>query len=549
MLTDRDGDTNFTGGFVVRRKHPAQQIEDLKDRRILLGPSWEAEKHAAAILALKAAEVTIPAKIATKPTCADAAVAVVEDEADAAVISSYAYPLLEGCKTIDKGALRIIGSTPPVPFIQVFANKVVTPEQKEEIAAALLAVRGDGGLLRQMESKEGFVRVGSARQAAANGAWTDWRGPARDGCFPLPERLPSRARFLWRRPMTGAGMAGVAATADRVIVVDKDETEKADIFRCLDAGTGDEWWTLEYPAAGDMDFSNAPRANPLIRGELVYLLGAFGDLHCVRLDDGHVVWKRNIVKDFGAKVPAWGTSAAPLIAGDRLIVNPGARDASVVALHRHTGAVLWKASGGPAAYSSFVVGRFGGVEQIIGYDATSLHGWDPDTGRHLWQLVPDETGDFNVPTPVVLNSRLLLTTENNGTRIHDFDSDGRIRPKPSARSMVLAPDCSTPVVSDGIVFGCNRRLVCLDARDLQTRWVREEPIFDDYANLVAGSGRLLITTNPGELVLIRATGARFDERSRLRLFEKADIWSHPAIVGDRLYVRTQAETCCVLLGD
>ncbi len=78
----------------------------------------------------------------------------------------------------------------------------------------------------------------------------------------------------------------------------------------------------------------------------VFLLGAFGDLHCAALDSGKVLWKQHLIKDYGAKCPKWGMTATPLIVDDKLIVNPGAEKASLVALDRASG----------SAYIHFPVG-------------------------------------------------------------------------------------------------------------------------------------------------------------------------------------------------
>jgi len=357
-------------------------------------------------------------------------------------------------------------------------------------------------------------------------------------------------RFLWRRPLTGIGLSGVAATQRYVIVADKDKQEKSDIFRCLDADSGEQVWVLTFPAPGEMDFSNSPRATPVIDDGLVYLLGAFGDLHCVKLDSGQVVWRKNIVKDFGAELVKWGTCATPLIVDDKLIVNPGAKDASLVALDRRSSNVLWRTPGGPAAYSSFIVGTFGNVRQVVGYDADSLGGWDADTGKRLWKLVPPEEGDFNVPTPINVDGKLLVTTENNGTRLYEFDQRGRIRPRPIAQNLDLRPDSSTPVALGGMLFGCTVDLYCLDLnRGLRELWHQGDDIFEDYTTFIAGNDRVLIFSAAGELLLVRADRHRYTLESRLRLFEDSDTWSHPALVGDRLYVRTRAEVCCVLLDE
>ena len=379
--------------------------------------------------------------------------------------------------------------------------------------------------------------------------WTDWRGPDRDALSRyVPRRLPARARFLWRRPLSGVALSGIAATSRYVIVADKDEQAARDVWRCLDADTGEEIWSLKYPAAGEMDYSNSPRASPVIHDGLVYLLGAFGDLHCLRLAGGDVVWKTNIVQAFSAELAMWGCCATPLIVDDKLIVNPGAADAAVVALDRRTGAVLWEAPGRPGAYSSFIVGSFGGVRQIVGYDSVSLGGWDVRTGRRLWELLPEIEGDFNVPTPVNVDGKLLLATENNGTRLYGFDAHGRIIPKPLAENLDLTPDASTPVVYNGKVFGCSGGLYCLDLADgLKTLWQAEDDGFDDYASLIAGNGRVLVTSVDGQLLLIDAAAGEYLLASRLRLFEDVEIWSHPALVGNRLYVRNQSAAYCLLL--
>ncbi|MHC4547032.1 MAG: PhnD/SsuA/transferrin family substrate-binding protein, partial [Planctomycetota bacterium] len=291
--------------FVVRHNDPAKSAEDLKGYKILFGPEYDAEKSTAAISALKTKGVPVPKQVKTNPSCSTAAVAVVEKEADAAVISSYALALLEGCDTIDKGALRVVGQTSDVPFITVFAADVVSREAKNKIVDALLAMGKNKRLLAQMESKTGFVKV-HRQQSETTGShsgqsvvqWTDWRGPRRDAVSDyVPKNLPAKAKFLWRRPLTGVGLSGIAATSRYVIVADKGKQKNLDIFRCLDADTGEELWTVKYTAPEEMDYGNSPRANPVIHESLIYLLGAFGDLHCVNLKTGQVAWKKNIVKE------------------------------------------------------------------------------------------------------------------------------------------------------------------------------------------------------------------------------------------------------------
>ncbi len=555
MLTGKDGSVTQTGLFVVRHDDPARSVADLKRHRILFGPEDAVEKHSAAVATLEAFRVSLPGRPAIKASCSAAALAVAEKDADAAIVSSYAMPLLEGCGTIDKGTLRVVGKTDPVPFIALLATDRVDQQEEQRLAAVLAEVRTQPALLAALESREGLIRLVPVRRGGGvTTAWPDWRGPRRDALSSdVPTKLPAERRLLWSRTLTGPAMSGLAVDSGRIVVADKDLDEKIDIFRCLDADTGQEIWKLSYPAVGKLDFTNSPRANPMIHQGLVYMLGAFGDLHCLTLDSGKIVWKKRLAEDFQAKRPNWGWSSTPLIVADKLIVNPGAKGASLVALDRRTGAVLWSTPGDPPGYASLIVAELGEKRQVIGYDAVSLGGWDPDTGKRLWRLVPKEPGDFNVPTPVAVDGKLLVSTENNGTRLYGFDDQGRILPEPLAVNEDFTPDTSTPVACDGRVFGSSGQLVCLDLRNsLKLQWKCDDEPFTDYCTFIAGNGHVLVTTQSGKLCLLRASGDSIEIRSRVDLFPdvtptERDVWSHPALIGNRLYVRNMVAVYCFLL--
>lgn len=381
-------------------------------------------------------------------------------------------------------------------------------------------------------------------------AWSGWRGPNRDGRVAwLPESLAEQPVVLWQFPTTGDGLAGVAATHELVIIADRDPSDSNDIFRCLDAEAGLELWTLEYPAAGELDYGNSPRATPLIHEGLAYLLGAMGHLHAVDVVTGEVVWKKDLLAEYGGAIPTWGMTSSPLIVDGQLIVTTGSKSAMLAGLDPRTGKTLWTTPGREPGYASFVIARLGGRTQLIGYDKVSLGGWDPKTGKRLWELVPPWTDDFNVPTPIIVGERLLVTTENNGTRLYRFDDGGRIVPEPVASNEDLAPDTSTPVVVSGRVFGVWGDLYCLDTEaSLKNCWTGNDEAFHNYASLLASPERVLITTTGGELLLVDAHADSFKRRGRQRIFtDGSEVHSHPALVGTRLFVRSATTLVCVEL--
>ena len=143
-LTDKRGVTTQRGLFVVRSDDPAQSLTDLAGYRMMLGPEDCDEKHAAARRLLAAAGINLPPElIEVSPACSDGACKLVDGGPDvrgAAVISSYAQPLLEGCGTIQAGDLRVVAETEPVAFISAFVAGPVDRELRAQIQQALLSV-------------------------------------------------------------------------------------------------------------------------------------------------------------------------------------------------------------------------------------------------------------------------------------------------------------------------------------------------------------------------------------------------------------------------
>jgi outer membrane protein assembly factor BamB len=408
------------------------------------------------------------------------------------------------------------------------------------------------------------------KKVTGNPAWPQWRGPGRDGRLAwLPEKLPAAVEKVWEVPLNAPGLGGVAATAEHVFVSDRELNDTVDLFRCLSATDGKELWAHRTPAAGTLDYGNSPRATPLVHDGLVYLSGAFGDLACVEIATGKAKWTMNVRDEFDATDERkWGTCDSPLIVQaspgrepgeSRLIVAPGGKDAALAALDPKTGKPVWKAAGGkPAGYGSFVAAVLGGVLQIVGHDAETLGGWDAKTGKRLWAVKPDRAGDFNVPTPIVLASpgrelgepRLLVTTENNGTRLFAFKAGGVIDPKPVAVNKRLAPDTHTPVVTAGRVFGVWNRLFCLNLADgLKAVYDEGGQAYSAYCAAVATDTRVLVITRAGEFVLLDAAADEYTELGRLAVFGKDEkgLYAHPAFVGTRAVVRGSGSVVCVEL--
>lgn len=594
-LVGKDGKTSQTGLIVVRAADPAKSLADLAGHRILFGPPECDEKFSAAREMLDEAGVSPPdeKEAEISHACSDGACMIIDwgdNIRGAAVISSYAAPLLEGCGTIKKGDLRVIAETKPVPFVAAFATKSLSKQEQKEVQKALYEAGKEPGMLIALETMLGFVpedfkpveieaplindavkrptkeaeprspvdnsEAGASAKPKTTQNWPGWLGPERNGCVPwLPDRLADSLVVVWRRPMLRSGMGGLAATDRHLFVGDRDAANRADVFRCLDAATGEELWTINYPAPGQLDYDNSPRSTPLIHDDRVYFFGAFGDLICAKIQTGDVLWRTNIRLKFLAldQLP-WGTCSSPLFVDGMIVVNPGAATTSIAALDAETGEVRWQTPGEPQGYGSLIVATLGGVRQIIGHTQTRLRGWDAVTGKELWSLTPRTDGDFNVPTPIVMGDKLLVATENNGGRLYAFAGDGTIIPDHVAVNTKLNPQMSTPVAVGNRVFCVNKRLECFDAaKGLASVWRNRDRVFTEFGAILASDDRLLVQGRGGELILIDVGGAEPRILSRVTVgandaARSAELLTFPALVGSRLYIRGEDEIICVDLG-
>ncbi len=167
-LSGRDGQLSQTGFIVVCQDDPAQSIADLKDYRIFFGPEDSDEKHLAVINLLESNGIARvnPSTDDISGTCSDGAGKVVElgpTAKTAAVISSYAAPLLEGCGTIQPDDLRVLGETKPVPFVTAFVSQQLDDTTQAKIQDALITIIvSKRELLQALESRTGFVSLDNA---------------------------------------------------------------------------------------------------------------------------------------------------------------------------------------------------------------------------------------------------------------------------------------------------------------------------------------------------------------------------------------------------
>lgn len=170
-LTGKDGKTAMHGLVVVPKDDPAKTVADLKGYRVIFGPDDCDEKHSAALDLLRGAGVELPKTLETCEACSDGATKILELGAKvraATVISSYAAPLLEGCGTIQKGDLRVVGSTAEVPFVELFVSEKLDAPVRESLMTSIAEMSVRPELLVALETRRGFMPIAEKKSPSAS---------------------------------------------------------------------------------------------------------------------------------------------------------------------------------------------------------------------------------------------------------------------------------------------------------------------------------------------------------------------------------------------
>src|SRR4051812_9649009 len=186
----------------------------------------------------------------------------------------------------------------------------------------------------------------AARSARATD-WPQWQGPDRNAVSKetglLKEWPKDGPPLAWKVKGLGGGYSAPSVAAGRLYGMSKRGGKE--VVWALNEADGKELWAtpIGVPAPQGMQRGvEGPGCTPAVDGDRVYAIGNGGDLACLQVADGKVVWQKSLVRDFGGRPPNWAYRESPLVDGDKLVCTPGANDAMIVALNKMTGEILWK---------------------------------------------------------------------------------------------------------------------------------------------------------------------------------------------------------------
>ena len=386
--------------------------------------------------------------------------------------------------------------------------------------------------------------------------WPQWRGPERSGVSKetgLLKQWPAGGpKLLWQVNDIGDGYSTPIVVGNRIYVMSNHGMDN-EFVQALSTQDGKPIWTTRVGNVGNPN-QNPPypkaRSTPSVDGNFLYALGSDGDIACLELKSGKIRWSKNIRKEFGGQPGEWAYAESPLVDGDLVVVTPGGADATMVALNKKTGALVWKAAvpgGDPAGYASAVVVQGGGRKQYVQLLTKGLVGVDAKTGQFLWRYAEAAKGPAQYFTPVTRGEYVYGGALGVGGAL--------VRLKPEGNGVAAEQVYFTRGLPNGIggavligdyLYGTEpmQKLVAVEFTTGKVKWAADN---FGWASIASADGLLYCHFINGDIALVEATPEAFREKGRFsppNQPKKKQVgqfpegaFAYPVIANGRLYIR------------
>lgn len=358
--------------------------------------------------------------------------------------------------------------------------------------------------------------------AATAEDWPQFRGPGGEGHSTetgLPFEWSETQNVAWKTPILGIGWSSPSISRNRIWLTTAAEEGRSLRAIAVDLKTGRKLIDVEvFRLTGDIpvhEKNSRASPTPLVEGDFVYLhFGSYGTA-CIRTS-GEIVWK--------TRLPYYhrhGPGGSPALYKDLLIISCDGYDLQyVVALDKKTGDIRWKKPrAGYQAYTTPLVIKVDGKDQVVSVGAWRAVSYEPLTGNEIWSVSYGK-GYSNVPRPVFGHGLVVLCT--------GFDQPDMIAVRPNGQGDVTATHVAwtvkrgaplTPsplLVGDELYFVSDNGIAsCVNARTGAEHW--RQRLGGNYsASPIYADGRIYFMSEECETVAV-APGKEFKLLARNHL--------------------------------
>ena len=396
-----------------------------------------------------------------------------------------------------------------------------------------------------------------AENSHFTGHWPEWRGAKRDNISTeknLLKKWPDKGPpLLWTAKGLGQGIASVAIAESRVFTLGyRDDLE---YVTAVSATTGAQLWMSPIgPAVSENPLMRwLGQRTPTVDQDRLYAVRSDGDLICLSVDDGRELWRKSYTKDYGTKRRSFGICDYPLVDGDRLICAPGGTEATVVALNKVTGDLIWKTTvpGGEATgYAATVVTSGGGVRQYVTYLQKGLAGIAAEDGRVLWRYEKLSARTANSVTPIVRDDWILTYNGygSGGTLLTLSSDDDGVKPTEeyTFRDSISSFQDSTVWIENRVYTFRNGGIIQTFDAMTGKRVLIKRLGKGHISSMTWADGSLYHRTSYGVVSLLKPTADDVIAISNFEIPDHQPVMgaTNPVVTGGRLWLRDDDRLFC-----
>jgi outer membrane protein assembly factor BamB len=388
--------------------------------------------------------------------------------------------------------------------------------------------------------------------------WPQFRGSRRDGISAetgLLRAWPDGGpKVLWSTPV-GQGYAAAAIYDGKVYFNDYDESTSDYLIRCLRLDDGKELWRFTEKRRIRANHA-ITRTVPATDGSYVFSLDPKAVLHALDAATGEELWRKDLVQEYGSKIPPWYNGQCPLIEKDRVLIAPVGTSALVVALDKASGKELWRTPNPDnwlLSHSSLMPGRLAGVDQYLISVLQGTVGVAAADGRRLWHF-PFKFNLTVSPSPLVIDAERVYVTGA-------YDAGGAMfRVKKAGAGFSTEPifvhasdewnsEVQTPILFRKHMFAVGKKkrglFTCVDLDGKQV-WTSEGKASFELGSFILADGMFLVLEGKtGTLRLLEANTTGYQELASAQVLSGPDVWGPLALSDGKLVIRDLARMVCL----
>jgi len=401
----------------------------------------------------------------------------------------------------------------------------------------------------------------SAAAFAGDFDWPQWQGLTRDAISKeqglLKEWPQGGPPLAWKIKGLGGGYSAPSIAGGRIFGMSNHGSDE--VVWALAEKDGKELWNTRVGAPAPQRMRQGiegPGCTPTVDGDRLYVMGLGGDLTCLQVGDGKLVWQRSLTKDFGGRLPAWAFRESPLVDGDKVICTPGGPNATLAAFDKKTGKTIWKSQvpGSPTAgYASVIAIDFDGQRQYVQFTQKAVVGVAAADGKFLWQYAKPAS-HINISTPVYHDGYVFAASaygKGGGLVKLSKGDDGNTKADEVYFTRKMENHHGGMIVHDGCLYGANGGnsggyLICLDFKTGEVRWDERDRQGVKKGAVAFADGRIYYRQEDGTMILFEPSPKEYIERGRFVPPDRSGkpAWAHPVIANGKLYLRDQDVLLC-----